>query len=69
MKTKTHLIRRIFSDNQYEWMLKNLPLRLMYVKVPFDGTYVWRPRFGFTDKQISEAQAKADELSKGLNWE
>lgn len=66
---KLPVMRRIFSDAQYEWMLRNLPFRMMYRKVPFDGAYIWKPKWGWTKRQISEAEKKADELMKGLKWE
>jgi hypothetical protein len=63
------VMRRIFSDAQYEWMLRNFPFKLMYRKVPFDGAYIWKPKWGWTKRQIADAENKADELMKGLKWE
>ena len=63
------LIRRIFSDNQYEWMLKNLPRKIMFVKRSIDThNTMWFPRWGNTQRQMDESKKWADEMFEKINW-
>lgn len=67
---KVFFIRKIFSDSQYNWMMKNLPFRLMYSNRWIDSQHkMWLPRWGWSKKQIEEADKKADELMKKIKWE
>ncbi len=62
---KLPFIRRILSDNQYDWLLNHLPFRLMYVKRMIDSQHsMWFPRWGVSDKQRKEAEEWAEKMSK-----
>ncbi len=63
------LIRRIFSDSQYEWMLRNLPRRIMFVERAIDTQHtMWFPRWGVTEGQMERAKKWADEMMKKIKW-
>ena len=67
---KLPVMRGIFSDSQYDWMMRNLPFRVMYVHRWIDSQHkMWLPRWGYSKRQIADAKKKADELMKGLKWE
>lgn len=67
---KKYIIRKILSDNQYDWMIRNLPFRIMHVQKWVDNNHqVWIPRWGYSNKQILEAEKRADELSKNIKWD
>lgn len=52
----------------YDWMLRNLPFKMMYHKVPFDGAFLWRPRFGWSKSQLEKAKKSAEERFKNIKW-
>jgi hypothetical protein len=61
---------KIFSDSQYDWMIKNLPFRLMYEHRWIDSQHkMWLPRWGWSKKQRADAEKRAEELSKNIKWE
>lgn len=67
---KQCVMRRIFSDSQYDWMMRNLPFRVMYVHRWIDSQHkMWLPRWGWSKRQIADAEKKTDELMKGLKWD
>lgn len=67
---KKPLIRRVFSDTQYEWMLENFPFKLMYVRRWIDTQHqMWFPRWGYTERQMKESEEKAKELYDKIKWE
>jgi hypothetical protein len=68
-KIKKSIIGRIFSDKQYEWMLRNFPFKLMYKKVPFDGHYLWLPRYGVTKSMKEKAEKQAEKWLNGIKWD
>ena len=60
---------KIIPDRLYEWFLKVLPMRLMWVKVPIDSKYsIWKRRWGYTKRQLEESDKEAKELYDGINW-
>jgi hypothetical protein len=63
------MIRKIFSEKQYHWMM-NLPHRVMYTHKWIDTQHkMWFPRWGLSNKQIEDAQKRADELYKSIKWD
>lgn len=62
-------MRKILPDSIYEWMLKVLPKKIMWVKTAFDGAYIWVPRWGYTQRQIMEADKYADNLLGKLKFD
>ena len=68
-KEKQYLIRRIFSDSQYDWMMINLPFRVMYVHKWIDSQHkMWMPRWGLSKQQMAEAENRANELFENIKW-
>ncbi len=60
-------IRKIVSERAYEWMLMNLPVKLMFVKRQIDSQHsMWMPRYGYTKRQIQEAEKRASDLINTL---
>ena len=53
-------IRKFVSDKTYEWMLKHLPFKLMHHKIPFGGATIWTPRWGYTEKQVKDAEEQVE---------
>ena len=54
----------------YHWLIVNLPFRLMYKHVWIDSQHkMWLPRWGWSKKQIENADKKAKELSKNITWD
>lgn len=48
-------------------MMVNLPFRIMYVHRYVDSQHkIWIPRWGWSKKQHSDAEKKADELMKNF---
>jgi hypothetical protein len=67
---KLPLIKRIFSDNQYDWMMRKFPFRLMYVRRWIDTQHqMWFPRWGYSKRQIENAEKRADEMFKNIKWD
>jgi len=68
--SKIPFIRRILSDAQYDWMLKNLPFRLMYSNRYIDSQHqMWFPRWGYSKRQIADAKKRAEEMKKSLKFD
>lgn len=64
------MVRKLFSDNQYEWMLEHFPHWLMYIHVDIGScSKMWLPRWGYTKKQITEAEKRAQELFDKLKFD
>jgi len=41
----------------YNWMMENLPYKLMYMEYPIDNkSTIWIPRWGWSKKQVREAE-------------
>lgn len=60
----------LFSHNIYHWMVVNLPFRLMYKQIWIDSQHkIWIPRWGWSKKQIKDADKKAEELNNNIKWE
>lgn len=57
------------KDRIYEWMVENLPFRIMYRKVPFDGSYIWKPRRGWTSKQLVKSEKFAEDMMRKIKWD
>ncbi len=63
------LINFLFSDNQYDWMMNNLPFRLMYHHVYIDSQHkMWLPRWGWSKIQLKKAKERADKLYSNINF-
>ena len=62
------MYKKLISDNVYEWMLRNLPYKLMYRKVYFGSSFISIPRYGFTKRQKKEAEERVKEKYKNLKW-
>lgn len=60
---------KLISDTFYEWMLRNFPYGLMYKKVYFGSSFISIPRYGFTKRQIEEAEEIVKEKYKDLKFE
>lgn len=62
-------LRRFVSDKIYEWMLDNLPRRLMFVEKNIDNQHtMWFPRHGLTKCQIDETKIRADKLYNQIKF-
>lgn len=47
------------TDSQYNWMMRNLPFRLMYKRVKIDFKYkMWFPRWGYSKEQKEKVEEK-----------
>ena len=58
------------SDAQYDWMLRKLPFRLMYVHKWIDSQHkMWFPRWGWSKIKIEEAKKSVEENWKNIKWE
>lgn len=56
--------------NFYNWLIRNLPFRLMYKSVYVNSKYkIWVPRWGWSKKQKLEAEKRAKDYSKNIKWE
>ena len=67
-KNNLPFIRKVFADNQYDWMLQHLLTRIMYVHTWIDSQHkMWIPRWGVSDKQMVEAEKLASELFEVLS--
>ena len=67
---KIPMIRRVLSDSQYDWIMRNFPFRIMYSYRWIDTQHqMWLPRWGYSNKQIADAKKKAEEWIKGINWD
>jgi len=55
----------------YHWLMMNMPHWIMYKHVHFDSNKykVWVPRWGWSKKQLVDAEAKAKELDEKLDWD
>jgi hypothetical protein len=54
----------------YHWMISNLPFRLMYKHTWIDSqNKMWLPRFGWSKKQIADAEKSAKEKYGNIKWE
>jgi hypothetical protein len=54
----------------YHWMMCNLPFRLMYKHTWIDSQHkMWLPRFGWSKKQIADAEKSAKEKYGNIKWE
>lgn len=59
---------RIKKYDLYHWMTCKLPFRLMYKQVWFDSHKIWIPRFGWSKKQIRDAEKQSKELYENIIW-
>jgi hypothetical protein len=54
----------------YHWMISNLPYCIMYKHVWIDTHHkMWLPRWGWSKKQIADAEKRAKELAENIKWE
>lgn len=54
----------------YDWMIRNLPYKLMYKKVWVDSKYkIWQPRWGYSKRQIEQAKAFSEKFEKNVIWD
>lgn len=54
----------------YHWMLSNLPFKLMYKHCWIDSQHkMWLPRWGWSKRQIAEAEKRAKYLAENIKWE
>lgn len=58
-----------FMGSVYHWMISNLPFRIMYKHVWIDTHKMWLPRWGWSKRQIADAEKKAKELAENIKWE
>lgn len=49
-------------------IISKLPFRLMYKQVWFDLHKIWIPRFGWSKKQIRDAEKQSKELYENIIW-
>lgn len=62
-------MRRIL-ENIYHLMMEKLPFRLMHKRYRMDTQHdIWIPRWGYSKKQLSDADDAADKLNKNIKWE
>ncbi len=55
----------IIMGSVYHWMISNLPFRIMYKHVWIDTQHkMWLPRWGWSKRQIADAEKKAKELAR-----
>ena len=51
------------KDKVYDWMIRNLPFRWMYINVQIDSTHkMWLPRWGWSKRQMVESEMRAEKL-------
>ena len=63
------LIDLLFSDKQYDWLLRNLPHRVMYHKRWIDSQHqMWVPRWGASKIMMEEAEKRAEETFKNIKF-
>ncbi len=54
----------------YHWMISNLPFKLMYKHCWIDSQHkMWLPRWGWSKRQIADAEKRAKELAENIKWE
>ena len=54
----------------YHWMISNLPYWIMYKHVWIDSQHkMWLPRWGWSKRQIADAEKRAKELSENIKLE
>jgi len=59
------MIRKILSDKQYLWLLRNLPFKFMYKKIFLDETKTstaWVPRWGYPKYKPKERDLDYDKI-------
>ena len=57
-------------SNVYHWMISNLPYWIMYKHVWIDTQHkMWLPRWGWSKRQIADAEKRAKELAENIKWE
>jgi hypothetical protein len=57
-------------NNIYHWMMINLPYYIMYKNVWIDTQHkMWIPRWGYSKKQIKNAEKEADNLMNNMKFE
>lgn len=59
-----------FKEIFYNWCMENLPFNLMYHQQYIDSQHkMWLPRWGYSRKQLDDAEARAIELMKNVKFE
>lgn len=54
----------------YHCMISNLPYWIMYKHVWIDSQHkMWIPRWGWSKRQIADAEKRAKELAENIKWE
>lgn len=54
----------------YNWMMDNLPQRWMYTRTWIDNkSYIWSPRFGYSQKQKDYAEKRSKELLENIKFD
>jgi hypothetical protein len=60
----------VVMGSVYHWLISNLPFRLMYKHVWIDTQHkMWLPRWGWSKRQIADAEKRAKELDDNIKWE
>jgi len=59
-----------FKETFYNWCMDNLPYKIMYRYTYIDNIHkMWLPRWGYSRKQLNDAEARAIELIKTIEFE
>jgi len=67
---KAPLIRKLIPEAMYDWMLRNLPYKIMWVERDIDTQHtMWFPRWGYSKKWMLDAKKRAGEKYKNIKWE
>ena len=58
------------NDNLYNWMIKNISYHIMYKYTKIDNIHwMWLPRWGYSKKQMKDAENYANELLDKIKFE